>query len=308
MRLKVGQVGGLAAAAIVLAAGPSRAEPFRAAPVTLAVVDRDTGRELPQWRHGGRLFVAGRPGARYSLRVANHTDGRILAVISVDGVNVVTGETAGYGQRGYVFRPHQGYDVTGWRKSDEEVAAFGFAAQSRSYAALTGRPAEVGVIGIAVYREKAEFAPPAELAAPSPAPNIPAQLIPLPPTPAPLPPTAMAPPPPSPPPPMEAPPPEPASPASPVRAARTASQERVASLPAERLGTAHGAREASSATEVSFVRATFAPEYVWQIEYDSYANLVAAGVIPPSPPARHRPRPFPKAPVTGGYVPDPPGA
>jgi hypothetical protein len=100
MRLKVGQVGGFAAAAaIALVPVSTRAKAFRSAPETLAVVNRDTGQELPQWHQGGRLFVAGRPGARYSLRVANRTDGRIPAVIFVDGVNVVTGETAGYGQR-----------------------------------------------------------------------------------------------------------------------------------------------------------------------------------------------------------------
>ena len=95
-----------------------------------------------------------RPGARYSLRVTNHTDGRVLVVMSVDGVNILTGETAGYGQRGYVFAPHESLDLTGWRKSRREVAAFTFAPLPQSYAARTGRPADVGVIGIAVFKEK----------------------------------------------------------------------------------------------------------------------------------------------------------
>ncbi|HEY9218215.1 MAG TPA: hypothetical protein VIO94_09205, partial [Phenylobacterium sp.] len=123
--------------------------------VDMAVIDRDTGQEAQVYRHDGRLFVAGRPGARYGVRVTNNTGGRVLVVMSVDGVNVLTGETADYAQRGYVFDPYESYVVTGWRKSDSEVAAFNFTRLSRSYAARTGRPGDVGVIGVAAFRERA---------------------------------------------------------------------------------------------------------------------------------------------------------
>src|SRR5437868_1592504 len=101
-------------------------------PVDLSVVDRESGQVLRIWRHHGRQFVAGRPGARYSLRVTNRTAGRVLVVLSVDGVNILTGETADYGQRGYVFSPYESYDLSGWRKSDTEIAAFTFAPLSQS--------------------------------------------------------------------------------------------------------------------------------------------------------------------------------
>src|SRR5260221_2733905 len=108
-------------------------------PVDLTVVDRQTGRPLRVWRHDGRLFVAGQPGALYSLRVTNHTEGRVLVVLSVDGVNIISGETAGYDQRGYIFEAHQSYDLNGWRKPTTEIAAFTFAPLPQSYAAPTGR-------------------------------------------------------------------------------------------------------------------------------------------------------------------------
>ena len=147
-----------AIAAIALAgAACARANPDL---VDLKVVDRATGEELPTWRHHGRLFVAGEPGALYSLRVTNHTDGRVMLVMSVDGVNIVTGQTASYDQTGYVLGAHETYDVTGWRKSTSEVAAFAFAPLPRSYAAQTGRPTEVGVIGMAVFTERAPVAVP----------------------------------------------------------------------------------------------------------------------------------------------------
>ena len=51
---------------------------------------------------------------------------------------------------------HQGFGVKGWRKSLDRVAAFYFTALPDSYAARTGRPGNVGVIGVAVFRKKPE--------------------------------------------------------------------------------------------------------------------------------------------------------
>jgi len=118
------------------------------------VIDRDSGETLPIYRHRGEHWVAGRPGARYAISVRNAQPNRLMGVVSVDSVNVVSGETAAWHQTGYVLGPWQQYDITGWRKSDHEVAAFHFTALPASYAARTGRPAHVGVIGVALFREK----------------------------------------------------------------------------------------------------------------------------------------------------------
>ena len=278
-------------------------------PVDLTVVDRATGQPLRVWRHDGRLFVAGRPGARYSLRVVNHTDGRVLVVMSVDGVNILTGETANYDQRGYVFGPHESYDVSGWRKSDTEVAAFNFARLPQSYAARTGRPADVGVIGIAVFNERVEA--PIE-AAPEPdrdqgyesdrdssrADDAAAGRSMAPPSP-----TEQNIPEPSPPP-----PPPPAALMAPSPRAEGLAQPSatvMAQRREDKLGTGHGAREWSVVTTVPFERATAYPQFVRQIEYDTYDNLVVAGVIPPAWNPGHRPQPFPSNSDGAGYVPDP---
>lgn len=130
----------------------------------VSVVDRDSGRVLHVHPHGGEFWVEGRPGARYAIRVRNSQGSRVLAVTSVDGINVVTGETAAIDQRGYVFEPWSSYDIAGWRKSEERIAAFEFTSVPRSYAAKTGRPEHVGVIGVALFREKAPIA----LEAPAP--------------------------------------------------------------------------------------------------------------------------------------------
>ena len=260
--------------------------------VDVTVVDRETDQPLRIWRHKGRLFVEGQPGARYSLRVTNRTAGRVLVVMSVDGVNILTGETAADDQRGYVFNPYQSYDVSGWRKSNTEVAAFTFAPLPQSYAARTGRPGDVGVIGVAVFRERAvvpaTVSPgrePGRRARDRAASRIDEVIAPQSAAQAPAAPAART--------------------APSVGGAPSADAVVTARRREEKLGTAHGAREWSVARVVSFVRATPHPQLVRRIEYDSYDNLVASGVIRPSW-AERRPEPFPGDGDDGGYVPDPP--
>jgi hypothetical protein len=266
--------------------------------VDLRVINRDTGEVLRTWSHDGRLYVAGEPGTRYGLRFYNHTGNRVLVVASVDGVNIITGETANFNERGYVLSPWQSYDVNGWRKSETAIADFQFAPLSGSYAALTGRPGDVGVIGIAVFRERTP--PPEDRSATAvdrPTPNI-ARSEPSPPPPLPAPARAMA-----------APPPPPSAALSPspvVPAPRSASGNLVRpsnALQDEKLGTAHGASEWSVITTVDFIRATNEPQAMSLIEYDTWDHLVANGVIPRD--TRHHPQAFPGEPRLS-YVPDPP--
>jgi len=264
--------------------------------VQVDVIDRDDGRPLHVWRDHGRPVVAGRPGARYSVRLVNTTGARVLAVVAIDGVNVVSGETASTSQRGYVLEPWQRTEITGWRKSDSEVAAFEFTALSDSYAARTGRPQDVGVIGVAVFRE----APQLEVS----------ELRPVPPPMRPLPsprlegmaksatgaPAAAA----------------AAEPggardgmADAARASASPEARAMATQPAERLGTGHGERETSVARITTFERATAQPEQRLEIRYDSVENLAAAGIMPPPRTAWTSPHAFPADPPRG-YVPDPP--
>jgi hypothetical protein len=122
--------------------------------VEVEVFDRTSGRTLPVYWHDGEQHVAGEPGHEYEIRIRNRGYGRVLAVTSVDGVNVVTGRTASPGQSGYVIEPRESVDIDGWRKSLDEVAAFYFTSLPDSYAARTGRPDNVGVIGVALFREE----------------------------------------------------------------------------------------------------------------------------------------------------------
>lgn len=127
----------------------------------ITVYDRSEGRQLPVYWHGGRAWVAGKPGNEYALRIRNRGREEVLAVVSVDGVNVVSGETASPQQSGYVLSPLRHFELAGWRKNLGQTAAFYFTPLPDTYAARTGRPDDVGVIGVALFRKKAP--PPAEL-------------------------------------------------------------------------------------------------------------------------------------------------
>jgi hypothetical protein len=139
-----------------LACGPALAHGRLA---DISVYDRSEGRWLQVYRHEGRAYVVGKPGHEYQVRVANRLREDLLAVVSVDGVNVITGQTAHPSQSGYVLSPRGSLEVRGWRKSLSETAAFYFTALPDSYAARTGRPDDVGVIGVALFRRKQEPLP-----------------------------------------------------------------------------------------------------------------------------------------------------
>ena len=122
----------------------------------VSVYDRSEGRWLQVYRQDGRMYVEGKPGHEYQIRLANRLREDLLAVISVDGVNVITGQTASPSQSGYVLSPRGSLDIQGWRRSLSQTAAFYFTALADSYAARTGRPHDVGVIGVALFRRKQE--------------------------------------------------------------------------------------------------------------------------------------------------------
>jgi hypothetical protein len=175
----------------------------------------------------------------------------------------------------------------------DRTAAFYFTDLGDSYAARTGRPQNVGVVGVAVFQEKS---PPvvmydyrqrksANAAAEAPAhPDS-----------GPIP--------------------------SPLTARKEAAADGAAqSPPAEmrerddlgasdsrikdspegvrrslgKLGTGHGRNEDSRVTTVAFERATDSPAETLAIQYDRRENLVAMGVLPPPYYARRsQPDPFP---------------
>lgn len=228
--------------------------------------DRSDGRQLPVYWHEGRAYVVGKPGNEYSVRIRNRQREDVMGVISVDGVNVITGQNAAAQQSGYVLAPYRQFDISGWRKNMASTAAFYFTSLPDTYAARTGRPDNVGVIGVALYRKKPEPAPLGQIAPPAAVQSLRKES---------------------------------------GSAAGASADAQFAPRSAERderLGTGHGRIESSHTRYVGFERASSEPAETVTIYYDSYRNLLARGIIPhtPPPPRRPSPNPFP------GFVADPP--
>lgn len=115
----------------------------------------ERGTPLETYSRGGRFYVLGNSGERYSIRVSNPTSRRIEAVISVDGLDVIDGEDADFkNKRGYVIPPHGNVVVDGFRTSTSHVASFRFSSVADSYADRKGKGRNVGVIGVAIFDEK----------------------------------------------------------------------------------------------------------------------------------------------------------
>ena len=134
----------------------------RAATGSLAdvrIYDRSQGRYLPMYWHEGRAYVVGNPGNEYEIVVRNRTVDDVLAVVSVDGIDALSGRTASPREGGYVVAEGESTRIRGWRKSMDETAAFYFTSLGDSYAGRTGRPANVGVIGVALFERKRQFIP-----------------------------------------------------------------------------------------------------------------------------------------------------
>jgi hypothetical protein len=112
--------------------------------------------ETHYWRNGGsRRFVVGREGSHYSIVVKNLCKSRLELVMSVDGLDVIDGKSAGLSKRGYIIAPGDTLEIHGWRTSPESVARFRFSSVAGSYANLRhGDHRNVGVIGLAVFDEK----------------------------------------------------------------------------------------------------------------------------------------------------------
>jgi hypothetical protein len=154
-------------------APPRPGRPFEPTPAALTprleLVDDDQ-RPLPTFVQAGRRFVLGDTGERYSLRIINPTAVRVEAVVSVDGLDAVDGRPAGLGKRGYLIAPYGEVTIDGWRTSLDAVAAFRFSAVRASYAARTKHDQNVGVIGVAFFRERPVIVrPPAKASRAAPA-------------------------------------------------------------------------------------------------------------------------------------------
>jgi hypothetical protein len=216
----------------------------------------EAGDVLPTFQHRGRTYILGTLGQRYLVRVRNHSPRRAEVVVSVDGRDVIDGRPASWDKRGYLVDPYGEVIIDGYRLSTESVAAFRFSSVPRSYAARKGDARDVGVIGVAVFPERAPVyvAPPVPMPYPSrDRGSEPSEL-------------------------GSSATPGPGSGARAEGAAPSAAQESARTSRRPGLGTEFGEEHGSRVYHVHFERARARPDAVLTARYDDRAGLLALGV------------------------------
>jgi hypothetical protein len=102
-----------------------------------------------------RRYLEAREGADYAVFLRNRTGERVGIVLTVDGLNAISGTRDDGRGRMYVLAPWGQATVRGWRTSLTEVRRFSFVDERRSYAARTEQAgSRMGWIEAAVYRER----------------------------------------------------------------------------------------------------------------------------------------------------------
>jgi hypothetical protein len=260
-----------------------------AAPPYELRVESAGGERLRTFHHRGQTFALGRMGQRYQIRVVNHTGGRIEAVVTVDGRDVLSGRPGDFrSQRGYLVEGYGEVVIEGFRQSLSEVAAFRFTTPGDSYSSRMGSPENVGIVGLAVFDERARPVPPVVVYEPtdsyeerdhgddlgglgSAAESAPS---------------------------ASAPAARGRASAADKASASAAPASEARSERASRIGTQYGESRYSAVSEVPFERASpGAPRFVTTLRYDDRAGLIARGIAvdPPAHPIAVAPRAFPES-------------
>jgi hypothetical protein len=135
------------------------------------------------WKGGTQIikqYLEARRGENYGIYIRNMTPDRIGVVIAVDGRNIISGKQSDLKntEAMYIVNSYGHGRYDGWRTASDTVHKFYFTDMADSYAMRTfSDSTAMGVIAVAVYREKErpqplyehkrqENAPSAESAAP----------------------------------------------------------------------------------------------------------------------------------------------
>lgn len=108
----------------------------------------------PVQLHNGQHYLEANEGEAYSLVLKNPTYERKLVVLSVDGLNTLTGQPASYNGPGWIVPARGQVQVVGWKLNAQQGATFKFGSGPSTYSALSGHGTDnLGIIGAAVFDE-----------------------------------------------------------------------------------------------------------------------------------------------------------
>lgn len=133
------------------------------------------------WSNGTRTikkYLEARRGENYGIVIRNTTPERIGVVVAVDGRNIISGKRSDLGNTEdmYIVERYTLARYDGWRTDKDTVHRFYFTKPSDSYSVRTfADSSAMGVIAVAVYREKEQPRPLEERGLQGPAPAAPSK-------------------------------------------------------------------------------------------------------------------------------------
>ncbi|WP_193014447.1 MULTISPECIES: hypothetical protein [Gammaproteobacteria] len=126
-------------------------------PVQISILTEDK-KTMPLYSaQNNQHLLYGKENDRYIIFLHNTSPRKIYEVIiTVDGLDVISGTAGSYQNRGYLLRPSDTLFVEGFRKNDQQVAAFRFSSPDEGYVNYNtqGDKKNQGVIGVALFESE----------------------------------------------------------------------------------------------------------------------------------------------------------
>lgn len=114
------------------------------------------GRACKEYSQHGATYIEARHGTQYTVKIKNDNPYRVMTVVSVDGLDVVSGKNAAETDTGYIIEAYDSLEIKGYRINDNDCASFVFTSRGKSYVQnIKGDARNCGVIGLRAFREKA---------------------------------------------------------------------------------------------------------------------------------------------------------
>lgn len=111
------------------------------------------GKPAKEYYHDGKVYIEGREGTHFSIKLRNNSYSRKLFVPTIDGLSVMNGEEGSYKSSGYIVNGYDSITIDGWRTSEKDVAEFYFSSPQGSYRQKMEKGNNLGLIGVAVFDE-----------------------------------------------------------------------------------------------------------------------------------------------------------
>jgi hypothetical protein len=144
----------LGAIAVVAAIGlPLSASALVSGDVAVEVLV--SGKPSREYHARGTTYVEAWHGAEYSLRLSNRSGIRVAVALAVDGLNSIDAKTTSAATAAkWVLDPWESITIDGWQISQDAARRFVFTTEPDSYGAWLGRTDNLGVIEAVVFRER----------------------------------------------------------------------------------------------------------------------------------------------------------